>query len=224
MTVLKLFILYFVLYCIVCILFVATVTLINTCSLPAKQLLVLRNIPEYDKYLTFIFTRLRDQDEAVRMVAGLTLKNNVKSYYREMAPEVRHYIRDEVFRCIGDPKTTVRRTAGTIITTIVDVGSLDECPGLLKLFIQMLSTNEVHLIDGTLSAIYKICQDSAEKLEEDDHKSGGLTELFGRLFQFLGSEHEAFRQFALGSINQFIICMPRVLRENFELYMKVRLK
>lgn len=153
----------------------------------------------------------------------MILKNNVKEYYGKMPPDVRHYIRDEVFRCIGDPKTMIRRTAGTIITTIVEVGTLSECPGLLRLFIQMLNTNEINLVDGTLSALYKICQDSADKLEEDDQNAGGpLTDLFAKLFQFFGSEHEAFRRFALGSVNQFIICMPRVLRDNFEVYMQVR--
>jgi hypothetical protein len=164
-----------------------------------------------------------DQDDVLRAVAGLLLKNNVRDYYKRMSPDVRQYIKEEVIRLIGDQKTMIRRTVGTILTTIIEVGTLKECPGLLRLFLQLLSTNDFNLIDGTLGALYKICQDSADQLYEDNERAGRpLEELFPKLFAFFGSEHEPFRRFALGCVNQFLICMPPVLLTHFDTYMKVR--
>ena len=184
----------------------------------------MRSIAESDKYLTYIFAKLTTQEDFIRTVAGIILKNNVRDYYVKMSPEVRTYLKEEVVRCIGDQCTAIRRTAGSIITTIIDVSSLDECPGLLRLFTQLLDSPDVTLIDGTLSALYMICQDSAEKLEDDDHRSGRpLVTLLPKLFTFFTSPHDAFRHFALGCVNQFIVCMPRVLADNFDTYIKVAL-
>ncbi len=165
---------------------------------------------------------MKDQEEYIRTVAGLVLKNNIKEYYPQMSEDVRNYIKMEVIKCIGDRKTTIRRTVGTILTTIIETTSVKECPGLLQLFAQLLDNNDVNLIDGTLSALQKICQDSAEKLDEEDGEMGRpLQVLIPKLFRFFTSEHDAFRKFSLSCINQFIVPMPQILASNVDLFVKV---
>jgi transportin-1 len=194
-------------------------------SIIAQQLQSLHNNPEYYRYLTYIFTKLQDQEEYIRTVAGLVLKNNIREYYRQIPEEIRNYMKNEIIQCIGDRMTSIRRTVGTIFTTIIDVTSMKECPGLLQYFLQLLNTStDVNVIDGTLSALQKICQDSAEKIENDDAAMGSpLQALLPKLISFFTSEHEAFRRFALSCVNNFVVPMPTVLATHMDVYIRVRL-
>jgi transportin-1 len=174
--------------------------------------------------LTYIFTKLQDQEEYIRTVAGLVLKNNIREYYRQIPEEIRNYMKNEIIQCLGDRKTTIRRTVGTIFTTIIDVTSMKECPGLLQYFLQLLNTStDLNVIDGTLSALQKICQDSAEKIDSEDAEMGSpLQALLPKLISFFSSEHEAFRRFALSCVNNFVVPMPNVLAAHIDVYIRVR--
>lgn len=187
-----------------------------------QQLQALHNNSESYRYLTYIFTKMPTLDEYLRMLAGLVLKNNLRQYYKHIPEDVRNYMKTEVVQCIGDPKTSIRRTVGTILTTIIDITSLAECPGLLQLFIQLLDSSDVNVIDGTLSALQKICHDSAEKIDSADaHMGNPLNTLIPKLFTFFTSSHEAFRRHALSCVNDFIVPMPNALATHMDTYIKV---
>jgi transportin-1 len=182
----------------------------------------LHNNPEYYRYLTYIFTKMHDQEEYIRTVAGLVLKNNIREYYKRIPEDIRNYMKNEIIQCLGDSKTAIRRTVGTIFTTIIDVTSMKECPNLLQWFIKLLDSQDLNVIDGTLSTLQKICQDSAEKIDSEDAEMGSpLQTLLPKLITFFTSKHEAFRRFALSCVNNFVVPMPNVLAAHIDVYVRV---
>lgn len=125
----------------------------------------LNQVPDFNNYLVYILTKLLNEQEYIRTIAGLLLKNNVKSNWTAMLPEVRAYIKGEMLQCLGDPMESVRHTVGSIITTIVmREDSLDEWPGLLQTLVHFLDAPDPHVVDGAFSAFAKLCEDSSSKL------------------------------------------------------------
>lgn len=67
-----------------------------------------------------MFAKLTNEQEFARTVAGLLLKNNIKSLWGKLNKElVQNYIKREILSCIGDPSPGIRRTLSSIVTTIV---------------------------------------------------------------------------------------------------------
>jgi transportin-1 len=84
-----------------------------------KQLETFNSIPDYNRYLGYIFAMGTSYSSPVRAIAGLTLKNNVKDHYTRLSPQVLEYV---LYCCLigtSDAETVVRSTAGTIMTTLV---------------------------------------------------------------------------------------------------------
>lgn len=77
------------------------------------------SIPDYNRYLGYIFAMGTGYSSSVRAIAGLTLKNNVKDHYSKLPLQVLEYI---LYCCLigtSDTESVVRSTAGTIMTTLV---------------------------------------------------------------------------------------------------------
>lgn len=84
-----------------------------------QQLAAFNSIPDYNRYLGYIFAMGASYPSSVRAIAGLTLKNNVKSHYANISAHVFEYI---LYCCLvgtSDAESVVRSTAGTIMTTLV---------------------------------------------------------------------------------------------------------
>lgn len=54
-------------------------------------------IPDYAKYLAYIFAQSPDQPENVRWRAGLTLKNNIRTSLKGFSPDVVLYVKAVIF-------------------------------------------------------------------------------------------------------------------------------
>ena len=122
-------------------------------------------MPEFNNYLVYILTKLLNEQEYIRTIAGLLLKNNARLNWQNIIPEVRAYIKGEMLQCLGDPMESVRHTVGSIITTIVSKeDSLDEWPALLQTLVHFLDAPNPHVVDGSFSALTKLCEDSSGKL------------------------------------------------------------
>ena len=83
------------------------------------QLKEFNAIPDYNSYLAYILNQLKHEDGAVRQLAGLMLKNNIKEHWLILAPEVQQYVRESLLGSVGDPQKYIRATAGSCITTLV---------------------------------------------------------------------------------------------------------
>lgn len=195
----------------------------------------LNQVPDFNNYLVYILTKLLNEQEYIRTIAGLLLKNNVKSNWTTILPEVRAYIKGEMLQCLGDPMESVRHTVGSIITTIVmKEDSLDEWPGLLQTLVHFLDAPDPHVVDGAFSAFTKLCEDSSSKLAAFGNgavrapfvfcsewcecatfdtvyllsSAQALQVILPKLLSFFQSPHERFRNYAIRCMNFFVIDMP----------------
>ena len=53
-------------------------------------------------------------DEATRSLSGLILKNNVRTYFQKLPPQVASFIKQECLNAIGDPSPLIRATIGKV--------------------------------------------------------------------------------------------------------------
>ena len=57
-------------------------------------------------------------DEATRSLSGLILKNNVRTYFQKLPPQVASFIKQECLNAIGDPSPLIRATIGKFMIVI----------------------------------------------------------------------------------------------------------
>jgi transportin-1 len=151
--------------------------------------------PDFNKYLVYILTKLRDEQEATRSLSGLILKNNAKSYYEKFPDEVRSYIKQECLSALGDRSPLIRATIGILITTIVTKGTLEQWPAVLQHLYSCLDSPDVDLCEGAFGALQKICEDSADQLE--NAPSQPLNVLIPKFIQFFLHSHSKIRSHAI---------------------------
>jgi len=182
----------------------------------------LHNNPQSYLYLTYILVRMNDQEEYIRTVAGITLKNNLRRYYKQIPEPIRNYMKNEIIQVISNEKRPIRRAVAMIFTTIIEAASTKECPGLLEFLIQQLDSQDLNMVDGALCTLELICQDSAQRLAEESDRmpSSPLDDLVPRLLRFFGSEHESFRHFAVSCLNHFVVPMPKALVTHLGSYVR----
>eukprot|EP01112_Ceratiomyxa_fruticulosa_P017712 TRINITY_DN5573_c0_g3_i1.p1 TRINITY_DN5573_c0_g3~~TRINITY_DN5573_c0_g3_i1.p1 ORF type:complete len:897 (-),score=174.50 TRINITY_DN5573_c0_g3_i1:289-2979(-) len=184
-----------------------------------RQLETFNAIPDYNNYLVFVLSRLKTENEFVRTIAGILLKNHIKEYFPRMAPEVQQFIKSEVLGVVGDQFPTIRRAVSSIITTIVYHVGTSGWPNLIPHLISLLDSPELHVVDGALSTIYLLCEDHVTRLDSEE---GGrpLNLLIPKLITFFRSPHESHRKIALASVNQFIVEMPAALLVNIDQFLQ----
>lgn len=76
------------------------------------------------------------EDPYVRSVAGLTLKNNIRSYLPNIDPQVIDYVKTCCIQCIGDEK--VGKPVGLVIAAIVSIASIQNWPQILQVLLEKL--------------------------------------------------------------------------------------
>ena len=155
----------------------------------------LNQYPDFNKYLVYILTQLVDEQEATRSLAGLILKNNAKSHYENFPDPVRAFIKQECLSALADRSPLIRATVGILITTIVSKGSLEQWPTLLEHLYQCLDSSELSRCEGAFGALQKICEDSADQLENATTQP--LNILIPKFIQFFLHSHPKIRCHAI---------------------------
>jgi transportin-1 len=183
------------------------------------QLTQFNAIPDYNNYLVYILNQLKEEEGPVRQMAGLQLKNNVKQHWHTLSPEVQEYVRQNLLGSLGDKSGYIRATVGTCITTVIYSGGLEAWEQLLPTLYQMLDSPEMEMVDGAFAALYKVCEDSPEKLAQDT-KSRALDFLIPKFLQFFSHAMPKFRRFGVGCINHFVMLMPPCLRAVLDQYVQ----
>eukprot|EP01126_Amoeba_proteus_P021590 TRINITY_DN2196_c0_g1_i1.p1 TRINITY_DN2196_c0_g1~~TRINITY_DN2196_c0_g1_i1.p1 ORF type:complete len:792 (+),score=128.14 TRINITY_DN2196_c0_g1_i1:60-2435(+) len=160
--------------------------------------------PEFNFYLSFIFT-LTDQPANVRTCAGLLLKNNVHRMPEN--PREFTYVKNQIVKVIGDPQPIVRRTAGSIITTILGVGRIVGWDGLLPFLVSCLDNPDKNVVDGAFYALRLICEDHSREL---DSESCGrpLNFLLPKFLSFFKHEDPELRNYGVTCILRFLHDLP----------------
>lgn len=78
----------------------------------------------------------------MRSMAGLLLKNNIKTRLAAFPPTVVEYVKAHIFTSLGDPVSMIRNTVGTVIDTLlVELGPAN-WPEALSTLIELVDSTE----------------------------------------------------------------------------------
>ena len=95
-------------------------------------------------------------------------------------------------------------SVGILITTVVSKGELANWQELLPTLCQMLDSEDYNVCEGAFGALQKICEDSAEALDNDT-VNRPLNVLIPKFLLFFRHSSAKIRSHAIACVNQFII-------------------
>ncbi|KAM0748729.1 Transportin-PC [Meredithblackwellia eburnea MCA 4105] len=186
-----------------------------------KRLESFNQIPDYNSYLTFILCGPLSppEDDTVRSMAGLLLKNNVRLRLDDIPQEVIEYVKANIFNSVGDPMSMIRNTVSTVINQlVVDIGP-SNWPEALSRLMELVDSPDMHTQEGAFATFDKLCQDIPRRLEQMD--VGGAKPLDYMIPKFLShidSPNPKIRASALSCTNQFITAEMNALTMHLEGY------
>ncbi|KAI9019805.1 Transportin-PC [Hyaloraphidium curvatum] len=184
-----------------------------------QRLASFNNVPEYGRYLVYILTQMPTQQANVRTVAGLLLKNLLRVNWDTIPPDVVEYVKACVLQALGDSEELVRSTAGTVITTIISRGGLLSWREVMPRLMELLAHQDMKVVEGTFSALQKICEDSSRALDSDE-AGRPLNFMIPRIITFFDSPSVKVRASAIACINQFILGKSQSLMANLEQFVQ----
>jgi transportin-1 len=179
--------------------------------------------PTFVLHLVHIFSRGGNYEGIptdIRQLAGLITKNYVFPRLIELSGDVFSLVKLEIINGLADPLLTIRNTAGLLVGRItagfmmsywVDImetllGGAIQLPADLT-ELQSEDSPDAARIDGSLQAIKRICEDSAEKLFMDTDNRP-LEALIPQLIAAFSSPVPSHRLKAIESINALIYLIP----------------
>ncbi|GMS84334.1 hypothetical protein PENTCL1PPCAC_6509 [Pristionchus entomophagus] len=164
-----------------------------------ENLFQLNSHNRFGCYLAYIFGVMTREQVANRSVAGIILKNNMRTaQWTNLTPDVKDYIKTKILSAIGDESPLIRATVGVFLTTVVVEEGLDEWPTLLPTLSQLLHQEErPTLQEGALGALQKILEDSGDRLDKCAH----IEPLLPHILPFFGSTSSRIRGLAMNCIN-----------------------
>lgn len=122
-------------------------------------------LPDFNMYLVAVFAQMPSQPEVVRQRAGLLLKTNVtKLQAGTLQPVVAEHINGAALAQLQDASRVIRHTAGSILTTMVQKVGLSACGQTLERLVDNLGSQSQGVVEGSLSALSKVCEDEVTLL------------------------------------------------------------
>jgi transportin-1 len=85
------------------------------------------------------------EDQYIRSVAGLTLKNNIRSHFPTIPAEVLDYVKESCLAHIGD--SGVGKPVSLVIAAIVARGSIQNWPQVLQVLLEKLDDPNPVLVE-----------------------------------------------------------------------------
>ncbi|EDV23327.1 uncharacterized protein TRIADDRAFT_50449 [Trichoplax adhaerens] len=118
--------------------------------------------PDFNNYLVFVLTKMTTEDDHTRSLAGLILKNNVKSHYEKFPENVRQLIKYECLHTIGDPSPLIRAIVAILITAVARNDGFAEWQDLIPALFQLVDSGNYEACEGAFLALHNICEDVAD--------------------------------------------------------------
>jgi len=116
--------------------------------------------PQYKTYLLAVF--IGKYDCVVRQRAGLLLKNSLMHDWPK-DPHLLENIKRQTLETTKDCSKAVRDTGGTVLTVIIQRIGITSWPEALEVLTRNLDCGQVDIVDGSFSALSKICEDFIEQ-------------------------------------------------------------
>ncbi len=181
----------------------------------------LQRHPEWMTHLCAVLIANNSQcDRYHRQLAGIMLKNFVKRQYGTTTAEAREALKQMILRALGDEHVPVRRTAGTVILSVVEKEEgFDKWNGLLQSLVQALdAAAPPALQDGALYCVALLCEDATRELEDCAQRP--LNALVPILVRLLGgAAGEVPRLRALRALNAFVVDWPNAMKINSQAFL-----
>lgn len=160
--------------------------------------------PDLAAYLVTILVQPSDVDVNTRAACGLYLKTVLLS--GSIPQAVIDVVKQQALRGLVDPTHAVRNVASIVVTTLVGKLGIDGWPELLPHLVEMIESKLDGAVDGAMSALAKVCEDSPEKL--DQPIQGGqlrpIDVLVPKLIDMCASESPKVRPAAVFCLTQFV--------------------
>ncbi|KAJ3318176.1 hypothetical protein HDV06_000763, partial [Boothiomyces sp. JEL0866] len=177
-----------------------------------------QQIPEYNNYLSFILSN-KEVPETIRFIAGINLKNSLKSTWLRLDTAILDYAKAAVVNALSDPSRQIQNIAGSIISTVLCV-EIERWPEIIPLLLELLKNPQT--IHGSFNALEKICEDAADKIE---NRGVALVHLIlTGIMPQLENPNGRVRSSALKCVNQFLIIRSNAVWENIQVFMDMLCK
>lgn len=166
-------------------------------------------------------TPLQEVNPHIRATAGLMLKNNIRSGYGNFQPQVKEYIKSEVLKGLVDETPLIRNITGNVITTIVNVDGITGWPDVLPQLMSMVENGDNNNAQvGAISALSKICEDNADKLDQEYNGERPLNYMVPKLLQFINeSSSPKIRSGAVFCLIQFACSQSQAILSHLDAFL-----
>ncbi|RCI00866.1 Transportin-1, partial [Rhizopus stolonifer] len=167
---------------------------------------------------------MRDQDNYTRAIAGLTLKNNLLKNFNKTPLFVLDYVKSVCLQSLDspDPDTTIRRTIGSVMTSITVRGQILNWPEAMQALVGILEKSTDPLaIDTALDTLQKICEDNAPDLNEAVFDTTPILDyIIPQITAFIDHKNERFRVLAVSALSHFIQLRSPSLLAHMDQYLQ----
>ncbi|KAI7904534.1 transportin-1-like protein [Cokeromyces recurvatus] len=170
-----------------------------------KRLSLFNEYPDYNSYLVYILTKLTNEDTNIRRIAGLQLKNNIKTNFNTFPLPVLNYIKQCCIHIFDENQpTSIRKTISIIIVSIICSGQVHNWLDMVLLLIEKLDDPNQIISKTALDTCVMICEDTASELDQEINGICPSSMIIPKLVQFYSHPDSAFRVQAIYATSQFV--------------------
>ncbi|ODQ63086.1 ARM repeat-containing protein [Nadsonia fulvescens var. elongata DSM 6958] len=181
-------------------------------SQATKALEAAKQQRDLDNYLVYLLVTPGDDAEAqIRASAGLMLKNNVRNNYAQLSELTTGYIKSQIFQGLFDSTALVRNITGNVITTMVAKAGITGWPEAISQLMALAEGDNPSAQQGAMSALAKVCEDSAAQLDRDYNGERPLNYMIPKFLEFTQSPLATVRSQAVFCLTQFILLKTQAL-------------
>lgn len=142
----------------------------------------------------------------IRQLAGMVVKNYIVPKILHLPPGIQHTIKHELLAGLIDSNAEIQNVAGILFGRFTEAFPINVWTDVIPHILTMLdlsSHGQVHVADGGLKAVKRICEDSCEKLCMDT-EGKPLQRLVPLLIDLLKAPDAHIRLQALQSLNAML--------------------
>ncbi|KAF7724699.1 hypothetical protein EC973_000807 [Apophysomyces ossiformis] len=174
-------------------------------------------IPDYNSYLAYILTQMPQEDQYIRSVAGLTLKNNIRSYFPTIPQPVLDYVKECCLQHIGD--ADVGKAVSMVIASIIARGQIRNWPQALQFLLEKLDDPNPTVVENAISTLQKVCEDSSRDLDTKIDGVEPLDFMIPKFITFFDHPNYKIRLSAILSVGNFITLRSEPLMRRMNEYL-----
>lgn len=179
-------------------------------------------VPDYPCYLAHILAHASPDDERVRTVAGLVLKNAAKGIASAPQPVV-DYVKHTVLLAFADASAMVRNAAAQVVVVVLGALEPANWPEALAALLHGLD-GDAAAQEAAFGVLEKCCEDYPRKLEAQIHGTRPTDVLIPRFLALADAEAARIRTLALTCLSHFIPVASPVLWAHVDALLAVLFK